>query len=316
MKACAVIVSSQHRDAQIISRLRRASDALGADDPALWLIDDCRAGADKSPFARIIHATPKEERFYSAEGILPVLRDLYAREKPELILFPADIAGAELGTRLAAEINSACITNIRSTENVDTSKTVLKMAYNGNIDAVFPLVLPAVLTVMTDAFEPAEKMNEPVIDTFYYAPGHETDWSKDEEFIPAEAGDGLRSFRNVIACGRGMGSKSNMEAAERLARLINGAVAGTRPAAVDEWVAPDRLVGISGAFISPKICLTLGASGARAFTTGIKDSEILIGVNSDENAPIFAACDAGAVCDCVEFARALADIIDTKAKYD
>ncbi|MDR1246169.1 MAG: electron transfer flavoprotein subunit alpha/FixB family protein [Clostridiales Family XIII bacterium] len=312
MKVCAVIVSSQHEDAQIISRLYSAAAALGADDPALWLIDDCGAGTYKCPFAKIIHAVPNAERFYSAEGILPVLSEIYDKEKPELMLFPADIAGSELGTRFSAKINTACITNIRSTENADTSKVVLKMAYSGNIDAVFPLMLPAVVTVMTDAFEPAEKICEPVTDTFYCTSGRETDWSADEEFIPAETGVGLRSFQNVIACGRGMGCKSNMEEAERLAERINGAVAGTRPAAVDGWVAPDRLVGISGAFISPKICLTLGASGARAFTTGIKDSEILIGVNTDETAPIFSVCDAGAVCDCVEFAHALADIIDAE----
>lgn len=104
----------------------------------------------------------------------------------------------------------------------------------------------------------------------------------------------------VIAVGRGV-AKADMESVFQLADELGACVAGSRAAAMNGLVAVERMVGASGAFINPDVCLTLGISGAAPFLKGLSPETKIIAVNKDRNAPIFCAADVGFCCDYQDF---------------
>jgi electron transfer flavoprotein alpha subunit len=103
----------------------------------------------------------------------------------------------------------------------------------------------------------------------------------------------------VVFCGGyGIGGKENWERLEKLAALLGGAAACTRPV-VDEGWAPGEhvMVGTSGKSIRPKAYVGFGISGATHHICGMKDSGLVISVNKDEKAAIFDVSDVGAAAD-------------------
>jgi electron transfer flavoprotein alpha subunit len=92
---------------------------------------------------------------------------------------------------------------------------------------------------------------------------------------------------------------------EELGRVLEAQVGASRPAAASGWLNMERLVGQSGVKLSARLCLSMGVSGAAPFLNGIQGSETHITVNSDKDAPVFAAADVGLVADGPELARAL-----------
>ena len=76
-----------------------------------------------------------------------------------------------------------------------------------------------------------------------------------------------------------------------LAKLLGGVTAGTRPAIDYGWLPKDRQVGASGKTVNPKLYFGLGVSGASQHVAGMKDSETIIAINKDPDAPIFGAAE-------------------------
>lgn len=101
----------------------------------------------------------------------------------------------------------------------------------------------------------------------------------------------------LVAVGRGIGGKANVQLAEDLAKAIGGVVACSRPVADYGWVPPERLVGMSGKSVRPKVYLACGISGASQHVAGMLDSQLIIAINKDRNAPIFQIAHYGVAGD-------------------
>jgi electron transfer flavoprotein alpha subunit len=100
----------------------------------------------------------------------------------------------------------------------------------------------------------------------------------------------------VVAVGRGVGAH-NLLAIEAFAQKFDGIVMGSRAAAMKGLVPIDRIIGVSGRSIDPKVCVALAVSGSAPFLSGISEKTKLVAVNSDKSAPIFEAADMGIVGD-------------------
>lgn len=123
-----------------------------------------------------------------------------------------------------------------------------------------------------------------------------------------EAGDvDITQQEVLVSVGRGLQGEANLDLAEDLADLLGGAVAGSRPAIDMGWLPVTRQVGKSGMQVKPRLYLALGISGAPEHVEGMRDSGLIIAVNSDPNAPIFDVADYGAAEDLLELAPALID---------
>jgi electron transfer flavoprotein alpha subunit len=113
----------------------------------------------------------------------------------------------------------------------------------------------------------------------------------------------------LIAVGRGIQNADNIPLAEELAETLGGAVCASRPVIDQGWLPLTRQVGKSGVTVKPKLYLALGISGAPEHVEGMKQSELIIAVNTDAKAPIFGLAHYGAVADAVEIIPLLTEQI-------
>lgn len=106
------------------------------------------------------------------------------------------------------------------------------------------------------------------------------------ERVLIEAGAKQKESDILLAVGKGVRTKEEVQKFKALA-LDRGYMFGvTRPVAMNGWASIDEIIGVSGHIYSPKICITIGVSGSAAFYAGIENSEWIASVNTDEHAPI------------------------------
>ncbi len=131
-----------------------------------------------------------------------------------------------------------------------------------------------------------------------------------ETFIEPKMEDiDVRKVPILVAAGRGVQSKDNLAAVEALATELGGAVCATRPVVDQGWLPRTRQIGRSGLTVKPRLYLALGVSGAPEHTEGMRDSGLIVAVNTDPEAPIFEVADYGANVDVVELVPVLTEKI-------
>ena len=110
----------------------------------------------------------------------------------------------------------------------------------------------------------------------------------------------LDSAEIIVAGGRGMKNAAGFEILKNFARKIGASVAASR-GAVDMGLAPaDIQIGQTGKTVAPKLYIACGISGAIQHTIGMSESDKIIAINTDKNAPIFEISDCAIVADVFE----------------
>jgi len=119
----------------------------------------------------------------------------------------------------------------------------------------------------------------------------------------------------IVAVGRGIKSQENIEIVQKLAEAMGAEIAASRPICDNEWLPMDRQIGSSGQTVSPKLYLAVGISGAIQHVVGMKNSQTIVAINKDAEAPIFDIADYGIVGDLFEIVPALtAEILKAKSE--
>ena len=116
----------------------------------------------------------------------------------------------------------------------------------------------------------------------------------------------------LVGGGRGLGKKENFELAEELADSMGGAVAATRAVVDAGWYPYAAQIGQTGKTVAPNLYLALGISGAIQHKVGMQNSENILAINKDQNAPIFEFCDLGVVGDLHKIVPKLTEAIKAK----
>jgi electron transfer flavoprotein alpha subunit len=128
---------------------------------------------------------------------------------------------------------------------------------------------------------------------------------------PKEAsGVDLEGAPIVVGAGRGFKSKDDLKLAFDLAATLGGQVGCSRPLATDlGWLTDEYWIGLSGKEVKPKAYIAVGISGQIQHTTGIRNSKLIVAINTNKDAPIFKMADYGIVGDLYKVLPALNDAV-------
>lgn len=118
------------------------------------------------------------------------------------------------------------------------------------------------------------------------------------EYVEEEKGDvDITKADFLLSVGRGIGNKDEIPEYEDLASRLKAVLSGSRPVIDKMWLPKPRQVGTSGKTVKPKVYLAMGISGAFQHIAGMKDSDCIVAVNKDPDAPIFQYAHYGIVAD-------------------
>ncbi len=119
----------------------------------------------------------------------------------------------------------------------------------------------------------------------------------------------LEDAEIIVGGGRGVGSKENFKIIEELAAVLGAELGGSRVTVELGWLDQNRQIGQTGKTVSPKLYIACGISGAIQHLVGIQNSEIVVAINKDRNAPIFNVAHYGIVGDLAEIVPLLIEVL-------
>ena len=252
-----------------------------------------QAVAEVAGVTRVIVADHPAYEHFLAENIAPLIVEL--AQGYSHVVAPATSNGKNILPRVAAVYDVAQISDITGVVSPDTFK---RPVYAGNATATIQSDdCIKVITVRGSSFPPVAGSQSP-------SPVETTDKvfiSDRVKFVSANmvksARPDLSVARVVISGGRGMGSGENFSLLETLADTLGAAVGASRAAVDAGYVSNDLQVGQTGKVVAPDLYIAVGISGAIQHLAGMKDSKIIVAINSDEEAPIFQVADYGLVGD-------------------
>ena len=241
---------------------------------------------------------------YDTELYTDAICQLSQKYDPASIMFGATDDGRDLAPRVAARLHTGLCADCTALDVTDDKLVAwTRPALGGNICAtiICDVNRPQMGTVRPKVFKPAELDNTRTGEVIAFTP--EAGAVSRVELVKKEALSSENAVKideadMIAAGGRGFGSKEKFDVLEQLAALFeNSAVAGTRAAIDEGWLTHSQQVGQSGKSVTPHIYFACGISGAIQHLSGMKDSDIIIAINKDAEAPIFTVAHYGIVGD-------------------
>jgi len=157
---------------------------------------------------------------------------------------------------------------------------------------------PALIVTRPKAFSPeAVGGGTPVLTNVSMPDAGRSSATITERNVEVSEGPDLEAAAVVVSGGRGLGSAEGFEMIDELARLLQGAVGGTRAVVDAGWVPYSYQVGQTGKTVKPNLYIACAISGAMQHVVGMKGSSTIIAINKDPDAPIFGLVDLGIVGD-------------------
>lgn len=261
--------------------------------------------------------TLEDERFaeYYTEFFSKVAVGAIREIQPEIFLIGATNQGRDLAPRISTALNTGLTADCTGLDiNEKGQLAATRPTFGGQLMAtILCKNLPQMATIRPKVFKPASEnivKNAEIITMPVNLDGLEkrVEVLEFKKAITNELNN-LDSAEIVVAGGRGMKNAKGFELLKKFADELGGTVGATRLAVEMGLATHDMQVGQTGKTVSPKLYIACGISGAVQHTIGMADSERIIAINSDKNAPIFDIADYGYVGDVFEVVPQLVELL-------
>ncbi|HPF29377.1 MAG TPA: electron transfer flavoprotein subunit alpha/FixB family protein [Lachnospiraceae bacterium] len=269
-------------------------------------------GADK-----VIVVDDPELKDYRTEPYAHALSSVINQYKPEIMLVGATAIGRDLGPTVSArvatgltadctvlEIGDFPLVAIPGKEDEQLHKQLLmtRPAFGGNTIATIacPNNRPQMATVRPGVMQKIDPIKGAKAVVEEYNPGFTPDnkYVTIKEVVKAVTDTvDIMDAKILVSGGRGVGSAENFKILEDLAEALGGTVSCSRAVVDSGWKPKDLQVGQTGKTVRPNVYFAIGISGAIQHVAGMEESDIIVAINKDEDAPIFDVADYGIVGD-------------------
>ena len=267
-------------------------------------------GADK-----VIVVDDPELKDYRTEPYAHALASIINKYKPEIVLVGATAIGRDLGPRVSArvatgltadctvlEIGDFPLQALPGQEQLHNQLLMTRPAFGGNTIATIacPYNRPQMATVRAGVMQKIDPIKGAKAVVEEFNPG----FTPDNKYV--EILDIVKSVvdtvdimdaKILVSGGRGVGSKENFKLLDDLAEVLGGTVSCSRAVVDSGWKPKDLQVGQTGKTVRPNVYFAIGISGAIQHVAGMEESDIIIAINKDADAPIFDVADYGIVGD-------------------
>ena len=277
------------------------------------LVDELAAyGAD-----RVIVVDDPELKEYRTEPYAHALASVINEYKPEIVLVGATAIGRDLGPTVSARVATGLTADCtvleigdfplvpipgKEDEQLHNQLLMTRPAFGGNTIATIacPNNRPQMATVRPGVMQKIEPVAGAKAEVIEYNPGFTPNnkYVTIKEVVKAVSDiKDIMEAKILVSGGRGVGSAENFKMLEDLAEVLGGQVSCSRAVVDSGWKPRELQVGQTGKTVRPNVYFAIGISGAIQHVAGMEESDIIVAINRDEDAPIFDVADYGVVGD-------------------
>lgn len=309
-----VYVFAEQRDGELqkvgielVGKARELADDLGQQVAAVLLRSGVKdkaqeliaCGADK---VVVVDDVMLEE--YVTEPYTKALTAVINAKDPEIVLYGASSIGRDLAPRVSARIHTGLTADCTALEIDEETKLLMmtRPAFGGNIMATIVCedFRPQMATVrpgVMKALESDASRSGEVEEFKVKFSDADMNVKVRETVKTAHKSVDITEAKILVSGGRGIGSAEKFKMLEELAGVMEGEVSSSRACVDSGWISADRQVGQTGKTVRPELYLACGISGAIQHAAGMENSDFIVAINRDEDAPIFDIADLGIVGD-------------------
>lgn len=261
---------------------------------------------------KVLYAQNEKLASYTPDAYTDAMEQVVRQQDPQLVFLPHTYLVRDYAPKLAARFQKSLISDCVRAQVNNGAITFTRRIFLGKIDAdvISDTAAPVFATFQSGAYRPdqAVKGSGAPVESMAVEIG-DVRMVPEAPFQEVKGAVDLSKAEVIIAIGRGIKSKENIALAEKLAEVLGGDIAASRPICDAEWLPIDRQIGSSGQTVAPKLYVALGISGAIQHLVGMKNSGTIVAINKDAEAPIFDIADYGIVGDLFEAVPVLTEEI-------
>lgn len=255
---------------------------------------------------------------YNCDTYIYCLKKLLGTLNPSHILVAHTAQGRDFAPGLAVELEAVTISGANGIRRDEEGLIYSRPAFNNSKNMLMrpDTNRPLILTLIPGIFkaDPLKETEEPGSITIRKTAFAPTVYDKNrirhkQTLKRAGENQALKKAKIIVAAGRGVKKKENLESITKFAQCFAGAAVGaSRPLVDMGWISYEHQVGITGATVTPELYIGCGISGSSQHLAGMKNAEFVVAINRNPEAPIFRHADICIKADIIEFIEAFLGI--------
>ncbi len=304
---------------ELIGKGRELADKLGCKLSVFLMGHNVGEVAQKLSFYgadSVVVCDDEKLKDFTTEAYTSAVSQYVEQYKPESMFFGATTLGRDFAPRVAARVGTGLTADCTSLDVDDQTRNMLQTrpAFGGNLMAtiICPRNRPQMSTVRPGVMEKAQKTTSACeIINFNCKFDDKCDLvNVVDTIIDLKKKVNLADAEIIVCGGRGVGSAEGFELLKSLADKLGGVVGSSR-AAVDSGFMPHEYqIGQTGAVVKPKVYIACGISGAIQHLIGMQDSEYIVAINTNADAPIMSVAHLALVGDLFQVIPEIMNLLD------